>query len=152
MSNTKTSQLFLPIDDLTIIIPDGNKLADYFPALQPVLDVDGNVIGSEPSVDKSIYNRIRYNYLSDNPYKYSEKECVDHLARRYPYHGEVASLAGRSFNIFPIVIEDIHGWVALIDYFRGERQTATGRTIDFPEGFLINGVVKIREFHVKGMI
>lgn len=146
--NSKGSQLFFPIEDLTIQIPDGNALADYFPALQPILE-NGEVLGSEPSTDLSVYNRVRYSHLSDNPYKYTDQESIDHLTRTYQYQGEIVDLQNRDFHILPIVVEDIHAWTLVIDQLRIYREQATGRTIPFPEGRLINGIVKVREFHEK---
>lgn len=145
--NTKGSFLYYTIEDLSIILPNGNILSDYFPALKPVYDPEnGDIVGSEPSTDLSIENRLRYNYLSDNPYRMTEQQCIDVIKTRHEYKGDVESMQGRSFHRLILVVEDIHAWIPLIDQLIAVREAAIGRSIDKPEGRLVPAIVWNKHF------
>lgn len=139
MTNPKTSLLYYPVESLLLVLPDGNPMANYFPALDRTTDEERNEIGV-PSSDLTLLNRLQNNDLSDNPHRWTKKQCQERITQLYDYIGDVSNLQGRKFYQISVVASNIEQWILLIKNLREARQAEVGKTFDWPEGQILNEI------------
>ena len=85
-----------------------------------------------------------------NPFWDSPDQCARVADAIFPYTGDVESMQGRYFHKIPVVVDDIELWVLTIKQIREARQVQVGRTIDKPEGYLVNELVWNEHFGGEG--